>query len=791
MRLPAPVPLIRTHALLAWERFYPAFLPVGIAILLGVALGLTGWLAQTPPWAHTSVLALVLLAIGVLSWRATRLFRWPSRRDVLRRLEERNGLADGCLDAIDAQPFSADENDPLWVAARERLVEAIGHPKLPRLSIDAAKVDPYRLRYLALTALLAAGASSGGDFSGMHASLNPAFPVRPPLTVDAWIEPPAYTGLPPRVLKGRIRYIHQIPEGSELHLRLRDEVGAPAKGIITFASADSGKRRIRPSDPDSGTLTWPLTESGVLAINARGETTQFTLSVRPDLPPSVFLAEEPDLSSGAIRLKVITSDAYDLVRGTLSVSLLPGQRISEDAPAPDDDITREPALIALHELVGPSGEVDVEIDASSHPWAGLLVKAEIEVEDGRGQTARSEPFAFTMPQRTFYNPLSQAVIEERQKLAMAPSNLVRSGKTFGALIQAPDLFDVDPREHLMLRATAAALAAAKRRDVNDIVESLWPLAVELEDAGLEFARARLDAAEDALRQALRKGANPGEIAQRISELQQAIDDYIRALAESGVAQADEGTKGRSFDDDDLQDMLSQMQDLSDQGANEAAETILSQLEAMLNGLQLSGGDGSSGEGQPGGQPGGGSGGRAGAGNGAGPNGSSALSATMDLLEQQRELSDNTFAARRGDRGTEGLADQQRQSADDVGALAQGLQGDEQSALPDLNRARQAMERAAQALENDDLGRAQALQEGAMQALRDASDQIAELADNDFQGRDPLGRALEGGNSLRAEDFGLYDPERMRELIGEIRKRLQDPNLGETERAYLESLLERF
>ncbi|MEM6913821.1 MAG: DUF4175 family protein, partial [Pseudomonadota bacterium] len=117
--------------------------------------------------------------------------------------------------------------------------------------------------------------------------------------------------------------------------------------------------------------------------------------------------------------------------------------------------------------------------------------------------------------------------------------------------------------------------------------------------------------------------------------------------------------------------------------------------------------------------------------------------------------------------------------------------DEQSALPDLNRARQAMERAVQALENGELSRAQTLQERAMQALRDAGDQLAEAADGDFQGRDPLGRALESGNTLRADDFGLYDPERMRALIGEIRARLQDPDLGEMERTYLESLLERF
>ncbi|MEM6914217.1 MAG: DUF4175 family protein, partial [Pseudomonadota bacterium] len=242
MSLPAPVPLLRTYAVLTWERVYPAFLPAGIAAFFYTAAGLMGWLARAPLWAHTGGLGIALITLGFLTWRAMRQFQWPTRREVLRRIEQHNDLVIGCLDALEAEPFAADENDPLWIAARERLVAAIGRPKLPALSVNVQKVDPIRLRYLALVALLGAAAFNRGDVSGLEASLTPVFPERPPIAVDTWIEPPAYTGLPPRVLKGHIRYIHQVPEGSILHLRLRDEMGAPAKGVVTFASADSGKR---------------------------------------------------------------------------------------------------------------------------------------------------------------------------------------------------------------------------------------------------------------------------------------------------------------------------------------------------------------------------------------------------------------------------------------------------------------------------------------------------------------------------------------------------------------------
>lgn len=794
MRLPVHVPLARSTAALAWERAVPAFLPLVTAVLAGLAIFWTGLPARLPLGLHLAALTAATALFLVLGYRALRRFSWPRRSEVLRRIEERSGLRRGILDGVWASPFASEANDPLWIASRERLLASIGRPRPAVARVSIARTDPYRLGYLSAALLAGALLVSRGSPTGLVASLAPDLPSPPPVIVDAWIEPPAYTGLGSQVIRfSEAARSIVAPAGSRLHLRVREEDGRLVRGVLTFASQDRGRRRIRPSDESGGAAVMDLTESGLLQLTARGTTRSVTVLVRPDRAPSVRLLGDPDTSTGVIRAAVETRDDYPLASARLILSLLPGQKISRDAPAADDEVVGKPESIPLPSLAGAPGERMIEAATEEHPWAGLLVKAQVEVIDGLGQAALSQPFAFTMPQRSFYNPLSQAVIEERRKLAMAPSSLNRSAALFRALVVAPDLFDIEPAAHLMMKATAEAVAAAKVRDVPDIIDSLWPLALELEDEGLTLAKARLDAAEDALRQALRDGASQDEIADRIAELRQAMDDYIRALAESGFAQADPEDGDTELGEADLDEILRQMQELSERGANAEAESLLAQLEALLQSLQLSqggSGEGRQGEGQQagGGQPGG-------TGSGESGEGGNPLSGTGDLIQKQRELADDTFSARRGDRGAGGLAEEQEGLAEALGSLLDELGGEGDSAREAFDRAGKAMEDAARALEDGMLATAQALQERALEALREAGGQLAEAmgeegGDPSLGGADPLGRAFDG-EGPQPEDFGLYDPERIRELISRIRRRLEDPDLGEAERRYLESLLERF
>ncbi|NNU16578.1 DUF4175 family protein [Parvularcula sp. ZS-1/3] len=798
MKLQIPVPLQRAFAVISWERAVPAFLPF-VAALAGVfAVLWSGILAELPLSWHIAGLVVCGAALLATLSRGAAKFRFPRKGETLRRIEERSDLKPGILDSVWARPFARDEeDDPLWIASRERLIQTVGTPKVPLPRIDLAEIDSYRLRWIAPALVVGALALTLGQPDGLRASLQPPLPERQPIVVDAWIEPPAYTGLSPRILKlNRERSSLAAAEGSRLHVRLREQDGSSIRGVLTFQTTDRGKRRIRPEGDDKSQVTLPFEDNGLLTISARGETRQVAIYAIEDRPPEVKLVGEPSTETGIIRLEVETMDDYPLADARLVLSLLGGQKISIDAPMPDEDVAGEPAVIPLPSLTGTPGAYRVEAGDEEHPWAGLLVRGQVEVTDGLGRVAATEPFAITMPERTFYNPLSRAVIEERQKLAMAPSSLLRSSDFFGALTNAPDLFDVRAADHLMLKATAEAVAAARVRDVPDIVEGLWPLAVELEDDGLAYAKARLDAAEEALREALRNGASNEEIAEKISELRQAMNDYIRALADSGYAEGDPQSGDDEYAQSDLDDLLDRMEELSEQGARAEAESLLAQLEALLQSLKLSRGEQEGGSPGEDGTPGQGQGQGSGEGQGGMGEGERALSGTGDIIQKQRELTDQTFSARRGQRGQSGLADEQRELTEELDQLAEGLSDEAGDARGAFEDAKETMERAAQALENGNLPRAQMLQEQAMQELREAgnelADAIGEGGDDVSEGAtDPFGRAYEGDGGQDPEDFGLYDPERIRELIAEIRKRLEDPNLGEAERTYLESLLERF
>jgi len=804
MKVEAQVPLQRAFAVLAWERAAPAFFPALVTVACLFALLWTGTYAMLPPGWHVAALAgSVIALIGVVSWGSAR-FVYPSRQDALRRIEQRNGLREGVLDGVFAHSFGSEDSDPLWQASRQRLAQVVGRPKAPLPRIDWKRIDPLFFRFGAMLMVLLAIVSTRGSQDGLRASLLPQPGAGDPVIVDAWLEPPDYTGLPSSILRGaHPNLIHYVAADTKLHMRLRREDGRPVRGVMTFKAAEGRRRRVPTTDDGTGSTVLSLTESGLFTVTTGNRTDGFTFRTIADQPPQIRTLTDPDTSTGSISLDVEVIDDYPLASGAMVLTLVPGQKLSPDAPMPDDRILDEPWRLDLDDLAGVPGQRRIEVEAVEHPWAGLLVKATLEVTDGLGQRAESEPFAFTMPERTFYNPLSKAVIAERQKLAMAPSHLNDSSKLFRALTYAPDLFDVDPANHLMLKATSQAFGAAKQRDVADLVEGLWPLAIELEDDGLAFAKAQLDAAEQALREALRDGAGQDVLEQRIAELREAMNAYLRALAESGLAEAEPQEGQQTFAENDLEDLLQQLQDLANEGAREQAEALLRQLEAMLQSLQLAnsgqgqqGQDGqpSSGDGQPG------SSGQQGSGAGAEPGpGERALSGAGDLIQQQRELADQTFSARRGDRPGAGLGAEQEGLAEQLQSLRGGLGDEDEGSAEAFQRAEEAMREAARALDQGQLSAAQRAQEQALNALRDGGRELADRLEQEgangeegsLNGTDPFGRAWEGDNGPGPEDFGLNDPERIRELIARIRARLNDPNLGDAERAYLESLLERF
>ena len=86
------------------------------------------------------------------------------------------------------------------------------------------------------------------------------------------------------------------------------------------------------------------------------------------------------------------------------------------------------------------------------------------------------------------------------------------------------------------RLDAAPAPARCRRRSDEVAETLWQAAVQLEDGSLGDAAERLARAKERLQQALRGDASDEEIAQLMDELRQATRDYMQQMAEEAIEQ---------------------------------------------------------------------------------------------------------------------------------------------------------------------------------------------------------------------------------------------------------------
>jgi tetratricopeptide (TPR) repeat protein len=177
---------------------------------------------------------------------------------------------------------------------------------------------------------------------------------------------------------------------------------------------------------------------------------------------------------------------------------------------------------------------------------------------------------------------------------------------------------------------------AEARD--ELADRLWALALLIEEGELANARERLRRAQEMLDQAMRDGASPDEIAELMEELREAMRDYIRMLAEQPRerGEADPG-ETMQVTGDQIQELMNRIQELMEEGRMDEAAELMAQLNALLENLQVTEGQGEGGEPMP---------------------GSEAMEGLGDTLSEQQDLADDTFRELqeqfgRGERSGEG------------------------------------------------------------------------------------------------------------------------------------------
>jgi uncharacterized protein (TIGR02302 family) len=386
-------------------------------------------------------------------------------------------------------------------------------------------------------------------------------------------------------------------------------------------------------------------------------------------------------------------------------------------------------------------------------------------------------------------------------------------------------------QYLGLRSVTRELEQAHSDDaLRGAVASLWALAVTIEDGDITDVDKALRAAQDALKEALERGASDEEIKKLTQDLRAALDNFVRQLAEQlrnnpqALARPLD-PNARVMRQQDLNNMIDRLERLSRSGDKDAARQLLDQLQQMLEGLQMA-------------QP--------------GQSGDSdmeqALNELGDMIRKQQQLRDKTFKqgqdsrrdrqrGKQGDRAMgdlqqdqQGLRDRLKKLQEELAKRGmgpnqrgqQGQQGQQpgqdgdQQAGDDgdnLGAADNAMGDASGKLGEGNPDGAVDAQGQALDALRKGAQNLADsMQQQDGEGQgtgpssrvgrqqgngqqsDPLGRPLRGkdfGDDLTVKIPGEIDVQRVRRILEELRRRAADPQRPQIELDYIERLLKDY
>jgi len=565
--------LIRARWTIVWERLWPALTSLATAIGLFLALSWLGvWLWLPPLVRAAAVIVCAALAIAA-AWPFV-FVRMPGKRDALSRIDRGSGLPHRPATAI-ADDLAVTPRDPyslaLWNAHVERALAAARTLKSGWPSPRVARRDPYALRALVLIACVATFFAAGGErWKRIAAAFDWQGVVLPAnFRVDAWVIPPAYTARPPQMLAGihpgettappGASNIVSVPINSTLVVRSTGKLNLDLSATGGVAAA---KEQVHaPAGTDEHRFA--VTGTGSATLRGAGDDLTWAFNVIPDKPPVIELTKDPEQQQrGTLLLSYRLEDDYGVVEAKATFA-----RKADDAGAGE----------AAHPLYGPpdfalilpqartkTGVAQTNKDLTDHPWAGAEVTMTLIARDEGGNQGRSEPVSFRLPERVFAKPLARALVEQRRNLALDANAQPRVLDALDALALAPEKFTPNAGIYLGLRSIYWRLVrATSDDDLRDVVTRLWSMATQIEDGEIADAQANLRNAEEALRQALERGASDEEIKALMEQLRAAMDRFMQALAQqlknNPQAARPLGPNSRVVSQRDLQNMLDQFQ----------------------------------------------------------------------------------------------------------------------------------------------------------------------------------------------------------------------------------------
>ncbi len=808
---------------LLWERVWPAFWPAGAVLGLFLALALFDFLPELPGLVHVAVLAGFGLALVWALAGGVREVVPPTRLEARRRLELDSGLDHRPLAAFDDE-LATGLGQPavvaLWRAHKQRLRDELTklrcgwpHPGLPAR-------DPYALRGLLLLVLviaLVAGRDEWQDRLGsaLRPRIDRATAIVPP-SLDLWINPPAYTSLPPVLLKSAQPAaaapdsgqadgnVVTVPAGSNLLGQVNGGNSLPVLVIgndeVPFAQVTSDaykvERRVEAGD------RLRVEQGGTLLGD-------WALELLADQVPGIeFISAPGQTARNTLRIEYEAFDDYGLSKLAAVI-----HRLDEPGMAP----VELPLTLPGRNL--RQARAQTFHDLTPHPWAGIAVEIKLTATDAIGQTGESDPIRTVLPERLFTHPVARALAELRKQLTLDPTARFPVVRALRELFSRPDHFFNDV-------VVALALASAEKRLIHDpdpeaiaeVQQLMWDTALRIEEGDLAIAERDLRELQEQLQRALSEGQPQSEIDRLMDELQAALDKFLEALAEQMMEQMAEGAEpsplppdSQLLDSRDLREMLERARELARNGARDAARDMLAQLQELLQNLRTNPFQQQLDQNQQ--------------------NAWRMMDDMEGIMQRQQELLDRSYQrsqeggesqSSQADQGKEGDGDgdgrsQSRQDAmsqeqlrRQLGELMRRL-GEAIGDIPrPLGRAERAMRDAREALGGEQSGDPIDPQTRALDQLQQGMQAMAQrfmemMANTPGQGqgpvgmeagpgRDPLGRGM-GGTGFEAID-GVEIPnqvevQRAREILQELRRRRGQRRRPASELDYIDRLLEQF
>ena len=814
---------------LGWEVLWAALCWPLVLGLGFAAVVISGILPHLP---DVTRYGLLLIALAAFLWSIRPLYRitWPSNYDAMRRIETNSELANRPISTASdtlAEGGLDERSLALWEEHKHRQLARLTNLKIGVPHSRWRDLDPLSLRVpitIALVATLFLSPETGLTNLKNALHVSPLVPQKP-LTLDAWLKPPAYTGKPPLLLTSpaeieKLKADNEIlvPENTGLALRLN---GAHAPRLAFFDLADDKPDELK--DITSKTKF----ENGLFQADAKlkrpalikvfdgnNELGAWHVSVIPDQPPAIAVLGEPKSENlGALTLDWKTSDDYGVTGITAQIDLSDNQADGMGFTNNGVFLFDPPKFPINLRKASPKEEVgSSSSDLTAHPWAGLMVDVTLEAIDAGGHKTSSVAKSFKLPERLFTKPLARALIEQRKTLIMDPAKLSTVQKLLSALLIYPDGLIESSGPHIAIASVVSRLRnLGDASDLQEALDMLWQIAIAVEDGNLGDARKDVEAARKALEKALAEGATPEQLKQLMQNLRKAMDHYMQSMADEARKRQEQGQKDRSSQNNraitqkDIQKMLDTIEKLSQNGAKDAAQEMLAQLDELLKNMEP---------------------GMTKQGDQQDPAASNeVLNQLSEMMRKQQELMDKTQRMpqtgegdelnregddpgnRSGNKGTNPLVGEQGDLAQQLEEFMKSLGKNGLQPPSALGEAGKQMGNAQRSLEQKDREGALSQQGEALNQLRQSAQGMARQLqqagrtgqdnngrDGQAKGdsRDPLGRPRPSTEDQYGPDKNMLPSElairRAREILESLRARANGPNLPRIDKEYIERLL---